>query len=711
MTLPDEHRVRFGKLLSGWAMASALGGLVALLVLLDGSTLRDLQPVSIGIFALGFGALGWVTIPSQPRNGAVWALQWGAFFGGLYLAALAFVWLVTSDEVFDAMGGSGVVPAQLPLSSALAVQVAAFSLFPAFALMISFAVLLFPDGHLPSKRWRWVGWLMAVSLACDTIGLAYLFRPSTTIPFRGFQTFVNLGETFQTLEGFDRDVADIVGLFGVLFTIANLAAVASLVTRSRRGDAVTKRRIKWVAIGYLVLPINVTLTRTWPFYRDVLINFPLLTVSLIATYWVAIRKYRLYDIDVVISKSVTYLGLAAVITAIFALVVAGPTIVLGESGGGGVREFGLPIVATGVVAMVFEPVRSRMQRWANRLVYGERSTPYEVLSQLTSELSETRRGGADIAKLVAEGTGAEQAVVWLQQGDVLEPEQSWPPQVTSDELVYPADLVDDEFMIVGEVRHLDQPLGALSVIKPRNDAVTPGDRELVSDVAAGAGLLLRNIALHRQLEERAREVRQSRLRLVVAQDNERHRLERDLHDGAQQQVVALKVKLGLAKTLASRAGADDVATLVAGLADDTQNAVDALRTVAHGIYPPLLEAEGLAVALRAVERTATQPLVIETEGLTRYERRVEETVYFCVLEGIERTHMAGASIVHVNLTTATNEVLVDIDHDGDITEADLTALTDRIDAHGGVTVIEARTKGLNRISSRVPVPNPVVETL
>ena len=232
------------------------------------------------------------------------------------------------------------------------------------------------------------------------------------------------------------------------------------------------------------------------------------------------------------------------------------------------------------------------------------------------------------------------------------------------------------------------------MIKPRNEPVTPGDRELVSDVAAGAGLLLRNVALHRQLEERAREVRQSRLRLVAAQDNERHRLERDLHDGAQQQVVALKVKLGLAETLASRAGADDVATLVAGLAADTQNAVEALRTVAHGIYPPLLEAEGLDVALRAVERTATQPLVIENQGLTRYERHVEETVYFWVLEGIERAHMAGASSVHVNLTTATEEVLLDIDHDGNITEADLTALTDRIDAHGGATVLEVGADGL-----------------
>jgi signal transduction histidine kinase len=258
------------------------------------------------------------------------------------------------------------------------------------------------------------------------------------------------------------------------------------------------------------------------------------------------------------------------------------------------------------------------------------------------------------------------------------------------------------------VRHGDELLGAVSVVKPRNDPATPADRELVSDVAAGAGLLLRNMRLNRQLEERAREVRESRHRLIAAQDAERHRLERDLHDGAQQQVVALKVKLGIAKTLADRAGADDVAALVSGLANETQHAVDALRAVAHGIYPPLLEAEGLDVALRAIDRTSSD-LSIETISVGRYTRQVEETVYFCMLEAVGRVRMSGAESIRADLRDGDGELVVQIDHDGRVTDADLTEVSDRVDAFGGTTRTETMSGGLSRITTRLPVTETALE--
>ncbi len=210
------------------------------------------------------------------------------------------------------------------------------------------------------------------------------------------------------------------------------------------------------------------------------------------------------------------------------------------------------------------------------------------------------------------------------------------------------------------MHYRDQQIGALSITKPRNDQITPADRELLTDVAAGAGLLLRNIGLNRELEQRAHDVRASRQRLIAAQDAERHRLERDLHDGAQQQVVALKVKLGIARTIAEREGAEEIATRVIALAEETQHAVDALRAVAHGIYPPLLESEGLESALRAVERTSSVPLVIEASGLPRYPRSIEETMYFCVLDIVERIHMTGASGAHVGVARRNGHLITEI---------------------------------------------------
>jgi len=150
--------------------------------------------------------------------------------------------------------------------------------------------------------------------------------------------------------------------------------------------------------------------------------------------------------------------------------------------------------------------------------------------------------------------GAKQAVVWLRIDDTLQPEGVWQADREA-ALVEPVPtdgLVEDQFGARRPVQHNEHLFGALSVTKPRNDAITPTDAALLADVAAGAGLLLRNISLNRQLEDRARELRESRRRLITAQDTERHRLERDLHDGAQQQVVALKVKLGIAKTVAEQ---------------------------------------------------------------------------------------------------------------------------------------------------------------
>ena len=125
----------------------------------------------------------------------------------------------------------------------------------------------------------------------------------------------------------------------------------------------------------------------------------------------------------------------------------------------------------------------------------------------------------------------------------------------------------------------------MSITKPRGQSVTGGDEKVLSDVAAGAGLLLRNISLNAELTERANQLRASRRRLVEAHDAERHRLERNLHDGAQQQVVALKVKLGIARTLAGREGAERVAQIVESLAEDTQIAVEEMRAVAPRYLP------------------------------------------------------------------------------------------------------------------------------
>jgi signal transduction histidine kinase len=174
--------------------------------------------------------------------------------------------------------------------------------------------------------------------------------------------------------------------------------------------------------------------------------------------------------------------------------------------------------------------------------------------------------------------------------------------------------------------------------------------------------------------------------LVAAQDAERRRLERDLHDGAQQQVVALKVKLGIARTLAEREGADSVAGLVASLSDTTQEAVDGMRAVAHGIYPPLLEAEGLDAALASARRTVAIPVDITAERIGRYDRSVEESIYFCVLGVVAEAADAGATRVTVRLHGGPEVVRFSVEADSAV--GDLVAVEDRVDALNGTVQVD-----------------------
>ncbi len=698
----DEQRIRFGRALAGSSVVVAIGGLAVAAAVGRWEIAWEVAAPVNALVGVGFGALAWTVLPAQPRNGSVWAYTWAAFFGALYSACVAVLVLSVPASTVDQRDTIAFIPADQPWPAAVAMGVMVTFWLPCVFLPLTLGLLLFPDGRLPSPRWRWVGWYQVAALTLAVIASLVLNNRWSTY-----------------------EVPSVSGTFGtaveVVVVLAQLGAVfgiAALVARYRSGDAVIRRQIRWIASGgaFLVLgEIAIFVIRgglaspSDPTVENVLNLVPL--AVLIGSFWVAITRYRLYEIDTIISKSVTYLGLAIVIVGLYAAIVVGPLLIIGRSDDGGPGLI-LPIVASAMVAMLFEPIRSRLQRAANRLVYGDRVSPYEVLSQVTSSLPAVAAGDGtgDLAQLLARGTGAERAIVWVASGGVLRASGVFPDAGQFGiEPVAIDGLVDDDFTESLPVLHHGVPFGALTITKPSNDPITPVDRQLLSDVAAASGLLLRNISLNSELEQRAADVRASRRRLIAARDAERHRLERDLHDGAQQQVVALKVKLGIARTIAQRENADEIAARVTALADETQHAVDALRAVAHGIYPPLLDSEGLEAALRAVERMSPVDLSISTDGVGRYGRKSEETVYFCVLETVERARMSGATAVRAAVAASGADLVVSLDIDGCTTALDLTSVTDRIDAAGGTTTVEERSSGQTGITSILPVSETMFE--
>jgi signal transduction histidine kinase len=679
--MDDRIRTRWGRLLAATAVVVGSISLVILAVLGWDALVKEFG-LHNGIEAVGFGLVALVALGTQARNGAIWALAWAAFFAAFATAGSAVTALY--ERADPALAAPGLSPADLPLGAALALQPTAWAWLPAVFILITIFLLLFPDGQPPSPRWRWVGWFSAGLIALGSASFAWLLRPWSTVPI-------------DTTE--DPPLAELL-LVGslLLLLVAAVLSVTSLVLRYRRSSGIVRQQIRWIAFGGSALVASMV----WLVLGDSVGGGPVALIALagellmIASIAIAMTKHRLYDIDVVISRTFTYGALALFITAVYVAIVIGVGALFGQ---GDEPNLALAIAATAVVALLFEPIRSRVQRWANRLVYGERSTPYSVLSELTARLSEARSNEqalGRLAELIASGAGADDAVVWLRVGDRLRPEA-----MTSSESPRPVAFDGGEFPgLPGDaaepIYHGGELLGALSISKAKADPVTPADRQLLQDVAAGAGLLLRNIQLNAELADRADELRSSRRRMVAAQDAERRRLERNLHDGAQQQVVALKVKLGLAKTLAQREEVDEVADAVAGLADDTQRAVDGMRAAARGIYPPLLEAEGLRVALVALARESSIGVDIEADGIGRYPPEIEATIYFSVLEAIDQSSGSG------RVTVAEDAGALTFTIEGANGGAGLEAVSDRMDAVGGTLNLESIKGGGTIVTGRLP---------
>jgi signal transduction histidine kinase len=267
-----------------------------------------------------------------------------------------------------------------------------------------------------------------------------------------------------------------------------------------------------------------------------------------------------------------------------------------------------------------------------------------------------------------------------------------------------------------EVRQQGELLGALSVTKRRGEALTPIEQKLVDDLAHQAGLVLKNVGLSADLRARLDELRASRQRLVSAQDVERRRLERDLHDGAQQHLVALKVKLGLAEMLLLR-DPTKAAGILGQIKGDADEALETLRDLARGIYPPLLADKGLVVALESQVRKAMVPVRVESAGVARYAQDIEATVYFCVLEALQNVQKyAGASQVVVRLRASTDPATLtfEVEDDGTGFEtatarkgAGLTNMNDRVDALGGTVQVMSHPGAGTRVSGDLRVQESV----
>jgi signal transduction histidine kinase len=564
------------------------------------------------------GVLGVVTYLAVPVVGVVLASQRpGNRIGWLFLAAGLALGLNSFSAEYG-LRALVVAPGSLPAGRA-AVWLANWIWVLPFALF-ALVLLFFPAGRPGSRRWRAAAWFVGgaftLAAADQLVDAVRLWRD----PFRTFALSYNPPDVSAAYS---------------LMVAALVVSAAAVVVRFARSTGEERLQLKWFMAAAVLLVATLI---PW-FLTDVLFTGLLTNVAFLCL-WVAIAiailKYRLYGIDFVISKAVLYGSLAVFITAVYAGLVVGVGTLAGNT-----RSPLLAALAAAVVAVGFLPVRRRAERLANRVVYGKRASPYQVLSEFARRIGGTYAAGdvlPQMAKIVAAGTGAEQVVVWLRVEDELRPGASSDGSPHGAPLPV-ADLPADALAVGSQqplsmpgtdvsvpVLHQGELLGAISVRMPRDEPLQPAGQRLVADVASQAGLVLSNAGLIEDL-------RASRQRLVTAQDEARRRLERNLHDGAQQDLVALTIKLRLAGMTVENLS--EAKQAFGELQTEAGQALENLRDLAHGIYPPVLADLGLAAALSAQAAKLAVPVTVEAGGIGRFPQEIEAAVYFCCLEALQ----------------------------------------------------------------------------
>jgi signal transduction histidine kinase len=620
---------------------------------------QSLAPIEalMVVLVLSLPSVGALVAIRRPRNPIGWMLL------GASLAAFG---LTTLGDVGERMASEdgGIVAEVLLWVSGLS--------FVGVVLLGIHVPLRFPDGNLPSPAWRRVERLAHLGSAMMGVGL--LLAPGPLAERDVANPF-----------GVDRlkAVTGVMTSLGFLTLLASAgAALASLVVRGRRGSEEVRQQLRWLLFAASLLLASVVLLWVNSLLglseeAAVLVMGFVTLVVLPASMGMAILRHRALDIDLLIRRSLVY----GVLWLIIGAVHVGVSVAMGVAAGTRL-PVGVAVVLTVLATLVFSPARRRLEGVADRWVFGPRSSPPQLLAGLGTALasaSEPDEIAANLATTLRAGLRLRWVEVRL--GDSV-------PLVVGD--------VDATEALVVSIAHGDECFGTLRC-GPREDtgALDDPDTELATALAAHTGLALHSVAIA--------------ARLVEAHETERRRIERNIHDGAQQQLVALMARLGVARQQLSGTGAE--ATLV-GLQRELRVIMEDLRALAQGIHPSVLTDGGLVEAV--AQRCDRLPVAVSLDvddGLaeTRLTDEIEGAGYFVVSEALANVlKHADAHRVAVRIGRRDGHLLIDVSDDGvgfdaRVQGGGLGALADRVAALGGTLEVDSERGVGTRVRGRLPL--------
>jgi signal transduction histidine kinase len=646
-------------LLSGLTVAVAAAAAV-FLVLGPGQPVPDDIFGGIGgaawvLLGLAFATVGALIVWRLPRHGVGWL-----FIALGLLIALCFA--TYAYAIWGLYERNGEVPG---------LGVAALGWGQAIVPLIGLSLLLFPDGRLPSRRWRAVAAISAVAILGFVVGA--VLRPGPLDP--PFARVANplgvpgLREAMDTLTGVSWLPTLVVAALGARALVLRL--------QGARGDE--RRQVKWVlTVSAVVGAITFAVMCSWMLWSaedqwrmavwaGVFISFPVAT-------GVAILRHRLYDIDVVIDRALVYGALTLLLGATYAAI----ALLLGVAlGSGSAPATG---AATLAVALAFRPLRARLQDGVDRRFNRAR---YDALQRVAAFLERVRAGTAepeDVEQLLRDVLGDPRLELRFALPDG-EPALDRP----------------DDGRVRTPIERAGTRLGTLLHAPAEHP-------DLMRRVVEAAGLAIEIARLRAALRRQLDEVAASRSRIVAAGDAERRRIERNLHDGAQQRLVSIGLALRHAQhELGPEAAARQ--TLEGALAE-IGDAIGELRELARGLRPAQLDA-GLAPALEELASRAGMPVAVDATP-ERFPDGVETAAYFIACEALTNaTKHARASRVTVSAQRRNGSLVICVADDGVGGAAPgdgtgLSGLRDRIGAQGGTLSIESERGAGTRLIAELP---------
>lgn len=560
---------------------------------------------------------------------------------------------------------------------------------------------LFPDGRVAVHRWK-------IPVRAATVVWAFLIVTVAVAQRPIYNWFSNVGDPPMNATGIlavPKIAYDVTWVSISLVSI--VIGIGSLITRWRRAGFELRQQIKWVlfAFGLLltivaldvvnqVLEVNrISLGLFWPLEFLVAVAMVGFAVAL----GLAVLRFRLYDVDLVINRTIVYGVLSVLVVALYVAVVVGVGALLP------VEQSFLALLAIVLVAVAFAPFRDWLQGWVNRLMFGQRDDPYAVLSEMGRLMAET--GSPEdtlqtLTEIVAISLKLPGAAVELEQDGEWTVRASIGDQVTA-----------DSGCAVVPLRHQGEVVGRL-VVLPRSsrEPLSSQDLALLEDIAHPAGAIARSVRLTAAL-------RASRERLVLAREEERRRLRRDLHDGLGPALASQTFQLDeiLDRLHDDPAGTPD---LVLALKEQNQQLVADVRRMVYELRPPALDELGIAGALTAhvaqYERSGPVTIEVETspDPLPALPAAVEVAAYRIAREAITNTmRHARAGRCQASLRMSDSELTIEVSDDGVGVDngvragVGISSMRERTEELGGMFSIGSSEPAGTRVWASLPLTN------